>query len=219
MARSLRWRMQVWHAIILLSAITLFGAAFYRQLRISTYNEIDTQLLSGARVIEGSLRTSALTESDLNVPETLARITIDATRQREGRRPDWQYDNISRPPRGEQDLRPPRRPPRRHRTPPYFGIFSEDGDLLFSRATESIEEFEDKRRRIRRQYEYRDVKDRREVMLRGPHGTLIVVGRDIKGVQVLMTRSLFLLIGIGAAVSLLGLAGGWWLSGKAIQPI
>ena len=61
--------------------------------------------------------------------------------------------------------------------------------------------------------------DRREVLLRGPGGTSIVVGRDVGHAMYRLTETLVQLIAIGAAVLFLGLIGGWWLAGKIIQPI
>ncbi|MCC6507769.1 MAG: hypothetical protein IT423_01580, partial [Pirellulaceae bacterium] len=57
MIKSLRLRLQLFHAIILAAAVVLFAVAFYRQLHRSTMSEIDAELLSGARVLEGILRS------------------------------------------------------------------------------------------------------------------------------------------------------------------
>ncbi|MFO0959504.1 MAG: hypothetical protein U0800_19060 [Isosphaeraceae bacterium] len=57
MVRSLRWRLQAWHALILLLVVAGFGAAFYFQARRARFDEIDAELLAGARVLEGVLRS------------------------------------------------------------------------------------------------------------------------------------------------------------------
>ncbi|WP_165074644.1 sensor histidine kinase [Paludisphaera rhizosphaerae] len=59
-SRSLRWRLQAWHALILLVVVAGFGTSFYLLARRAKFDEIDAELLSGARVLEGVLRTGAL---------------------------------------------------------------------------------------------------------------------------------------------------------------
>jgi hypothetical protein len=55
MLKSLRWRLQIWHALILTCVIAGFGAALYIQIRRATLDDIDEELLSGARVLEATL--------------------------------------------------------------------------------------------------------------------------------------------------------------------
>lgn len=212
---SLRWRLQLWHAIILISAITLFGIGFYHQFRQATINEIDAGLLAGARVIEGSLRGSAPEAGDLQNPETFDRITIDLP-FRQGQRPRDLRPQRDRPMPERRD--PPRR--RHHRRPEmYFVIFSDGGKPLHSRTSDDLDIGDIDWQRTRSQFEFRNVRNRREVMLRGPHGTLIVVGHEITDVRRMLSRTLLMLVGLGTAVSALGLVGGWWLTGTAIEPI
>ncbi|MCA9172539.1 MAG: hypothetical protein KDB23_32965, partial [Planctomycetales bacterium] len=59
----------------------------------------------------------------------------------------------------------------------------------------------------------------RAVHLRGPHHTAIVVGRTIERPLSRLTGLALKLAAAGASVLCLGLLGGWWLSGRAIQPI
>ncbi|MCC6508119.1 MAG: HAMP domain-containing protein [Pirellulaceae bacterium] len=61
--------------------------------------------------------------------------------------------------------------------------------------------------------------ERREVLVRGPHRTLIVVGRDVSPERQRLTAALVQLFLIGTTVLCLGLLGGWWLAGNAIRPI
>ncbi|MGP0064412.1 MAG: sensor histidine kinase [Isosphaeraceae bacterium] len=56
MFRSLRWRLQAWHALILLLVVAGFGGVLYAEMRRSRFDEIDAELLSAARVLEGVLR-------------------------------------------------------------------------------------------------------------------------------------------------------------------
>ncbi len=57
MASSLRWRLQIWHALILIGVLIGFGSILYVQLHRATMDEIRAELLAGARTLEGSLRS------------------------------------------------------------------------------------------------------------------------------------------------------------------
>ena len=56
--RSLRWRLQAWHALILFLVVTGFGTTLYFESRRAKLDEIDAELLAGARVLEGVLRAA-----------------------------------------------------------------------------------------------------------------------------------------------------------------
>ena len=57
MFRSLRWRLQAWHTLILLLVVAGFGGMLYAEARRAQFDEIDAELLAAARVLEGVLRT------------------------------------------------------------------------------------------------------------------------------------------------------------------
>ncbi len=59
----------------------------------------------------------------------------------------------------------------------------------------------------------------REVILDGPEGTRVLVGRSIEAEWAGLTRLAWQLAATGVAVWALGLAGGWWLSTGALRPI
>jgi two-component system OmpR family sensor kinase len=52
-----------------------------------------------------------------------------------------------------------------------------------------------------------------------PTGECILVGRDIGGELAGIRRDVWLLAGLGVFVLALGLAGGWWISTRALRPI
>src|SRR3954471_9375969 len=54
--KSLRWRLQAWHAAILLIAVVGFGTALYFEVSKAKFDEIDGDLLVVAHTMEGSLR-------------------------------------------------------------------------------------------------------------------------------------------------------------------
>lgn len=91
MIRSLRLRLQLFHAIILTAAVVVFGAAFYRQLHRSTMGEIDAELLSGARVLEGILRGMPPRAGE----EMLGSLPLELPPAMERRRPPPPRDALS----------------------------------------------------------------------------------------------------------------------------
>ena len=253
MIKSLRWRLQIWHAAILGVAIALFGTAFYVQLQRSTFSEIDLELLSGARVLEGALRTLPPRMRDGERP-LFPPPRLGENWQGDGRSPtmgglggggpgDRMPDGRSGrpgprpngpggpggpnadgrqgpPPTPEQHLQnalqlPPffARGPRD--TPPYFAVFNSEGELMHAEPREDVPTWT----AVARPISYRAVGRNREVLLRGPGDKLIVVGRDIHHLVDRLRNSLVQLLVTGLGVLGLGLVGGWWLSGKTIQPI
>lgn len=59
----------------------------------------------------------------------------------------------------------------------------------------------------------------RELFRFTPLGECLLVGKDINREQAELRRVAGLLLGAGGAVLVFGLAGGWWLSTRAIRPI
>ena len=49
MVKSLRWRLQIWHALILSSVLLTFGSILYWQMRRTAIEEVNSELLAGAR--------------------------------------------------------------------------------------------------------------------------------------------------------------------------
>ena len=53
--RSLRWRLQSWHALILLAVVVGFGGKLQWEMVRSHWDRVDEELLSAARILEGSM--------------------------------------------------------------------------------------------------------------------------------------------------------------------
>ncbi len=256
MTRSLRWRLQLWHAFILTAVVLLFGAAFYDQFQRSMLREIDADLLSNSRIIEGALRTvdansihRAISFLPLDLPggsgstgtygpsppppgpgppgQRGPRDEPGLHKQHNIEDEQWFRPKLRQPERDESG--PPPRDAYRAMTPResapnhfqrmgppyYYAVYTFGGELLRRNFDSPQTTFALPRQPLT----YRVLDDRREVLLRGPHATLIIVGRDIRPVFQRLRDSLLQLIAIGVAVLCLGLLGGWWLAGRAIRPI
>jgi two-component system, OmpR family, sensor kinase len=259
MLKSLRWRLQIWHALILTCVIAGFGAALYLQIRRATLGDIDEELLSGARVLEASLamppppgfrprpprdsqdrgrpRESDLFAQDFDFPPQQG---VAPERERERDRmsgpgpgpggPGYGgrgFGGPGGPGPGGQGFGPGRREPdlslpesmrfpRRPGEPvAYFAVFGVRGERLAG----NFDEVPFPPALPSGDYAFRNVGPRREVVLRGPSRRLILVGRDVSPVLDGLQRLMLPIVLSGVGVLSIGLIGGWWLAGRAIEPL
>jgi heavy metal sensor kinase len=223
--KSIRWRLQIWYGLILLTVLAGFGATAFHLQSERLWQRIDGELQRRANVLAGSLRGG-------NVRD----------RERERAAPE-------RPPFEENDepgIESPRgfgRPgnprERLHRPPPelrlrpnqaalfdveetngfYFVVWMRDGNVL-AQSTNAPAAISFPARRDRYGPQPPRFREQsREVVLRTPPGEIILVGRPIASEAVELRRVAIKLAGVGAVILILGLAGGWWLASRAIRPI
>src|SRR5262245_44741383 len=57
MNRSIRRRLQIWYALVLLATVGGFAAILYSRARASKFEQIDTRLQSAALVLDATLRS------------------------------------------------------------------------------------------------------------------------------------------------------------------
>ncbi len=264
--RSLRVRLQIWHAIILFCVVASFGSLLYRQVVVSRWDEVDAGLLAAGRVLEGAMRDvprpvldslaqdigNARGGHPVGPPKPNAGPT--APGQQPGQQPGPQPPGVrppgARPPgppalveRGpaqlewetaaplslddawEQGVQLPRRLPVQlsdRAGPAYYIIWRDDGSILKQQDVPYAHPNRPRNDRLLQQVRMtyqRDVGPLREVFVRGPHNTLICVGRPVGGeLHRLWTLAGQLLLA-GAAILAAGLCGGWWLSRSAVEPI
>lgn len=201
---SIRWRVQAWHAVLLLAVILAFCGAIYRlawnnQLRRAdrAITQAERTLIRGlveslplspatgkpepfspARLIE-HLRTSGT-----KVPPALAALFS-------GTEPGYTYF-IFRDADGHILLHSPNVP----------------ADLLAQPS--SPEDFRD---------DWRIISHRRETIHRNPEGLTSIIGADLTPERDEMKRFALSLVSTGLGIWALGLLSGWWLAGRAIRPI
>ncbi len=238
--RSMRWRLLVWQAALLVLVVMGLGAVVLVQARATMFAEMDAGLLSGARVLESVLMKAA------GPPENGSPFYPGSGRPGFGPPESGSF----RP--GRADRRPGREPPdddgqgrpipprqfverldslpaemfrlpgsmmgRRglDREPPWFAIFDSEGTLR--RRSETGPAILPPRS-PRRSHDFRMNATAREVVLRGPGQTLIVVGQDATRPLADFYR-MATATALGAATVLAGgMLGGWWLTGRAVAPI
>jgi two-component system, OmpR family, sensor kinase len=193
---SIRWQLQFWHGLLLAIVLAGFGFTAWRLQRATQLQRVDQELEQRVSVIAGAMRRGG------GVP---------------GRPPQ------DRPPR------PPEPPELRLSAHDlilfdgasgvgfYYAVWLPGGRELSRSAsvppTVPRPEREDGRR---------DARSRgtlREYFHFTPSGECVLVGRDIQDELAGVRRFAWILAGAGVVVLALGLAGGWWISTRALRPI
>ena len=116
--------------------------------------------------------------------------------------------NLSLP----ESMRFPRRP---GEPIAYFAVFGARGERLAG----NFEEVSFPPALPSGDYAFRNIGPRREVVMRGPGRRLILVGRDVSPVLDGLQRLMLPIALSGVGVLSIGLIGGWWLAGRAIEPL
>ncbi len=98
--RSLRWRLQSWHAIMLFLVVSVFGVLLHWEMVRSHWDRVDDELLGAARILEGSMNAVPTT-----VLEAMAKDVTSISGPH--RRPPFP----NRPRRDPQENRPLAGPP------------------------------------------------------------------------------------------------------------
>lgn len=105
MFRSLRWRIQSWYAVILLVSIVGFGSVLHWEMLRAHWDDVDSDLVGAARILEGSLR---------RVPrQILDSLAQDLATPHGPWRPPMRRLNSDRPARPNDRRPPPERIPDR----------------------------------------------------------------------------------------------------------
>ncbi|TLD68925.1 HAMP domain-containing protein [Phragmitibacter flavus] len=202
---SIRWRVQAWHALILLLALLAFCLTAYKLAWDSQLSRIDRDLASTERALIRSLMRSVQPESPgPNAPPMPFSQLITKLQQ----------GTITLPPETAalfQNNEPGHA---------FFEFQDQTGTTLLRSqnfpkdhpqllpVTES-EMLEDTRTE----------KNTRASFRSSSSGLRSMVGRDITPELIEMNRFAWTISALGLGVWTLGLIGGWWLAGRAIRPI
>lgn len=200
---SLRWRVQLWHALILGVVIAALCLLAYRLATEDRAERIDRELENFERSFMRRFWEMSSFPKDGPPPST------DEIRQRLS-----ELGNGADFPHFMRGLFDP------NATESVYLIYwDRDGEVIFrsANAPQGV---------VKPRPHETDNPSKRtvnglthELIRRGPRGFSGIVGRDVSA-DVADLRNLALQItGFGAGLWLVGLLGGWWLAGRAIRPI
>ena len=215
--------MLIWQVLLLTTIVAGFGSAVYFQWRQNLFSNVDAELLSTATVLEGTLR--GYTNSVLGPP--LDRHKASNSKPN-GHHPPRRRKRIGEPPRNKHTIRagdidpdvfsPPHNLVARRDRPPsklYFTIFDIDNQVIAKSDDRQMQKPRTPNRFLRFDFN----QSRREVVLKAPGRTLILVGVKMKQVNNVLWGFIAKLTLMGVGILTVGSIAGYWITGRAIAPI
>jgi len=222
MFRSMRWTLLLWHAAILVLALTSLGAALYFAARHATFQAVDEELAGAARQLAGP-GPGPPPPHDWNGPPPPGDRRFDPRGPLDHPPFDEAHNPLANLP--EDCLERVGWDPRDQ---PYFLAWSRTGSPL--RASASCPPdipapamapphvnppFTTGPDRVR----FRQRGDFREAIIGGPFGATLLVGRSVGREESYLRNIRWRIAGATAIITAIGLLGGLWLTERAIQPI
>jgi len=196
--RSLRWRLQLWYGVLLISVLCGFGFTAFHFERTRRFRRIDEELQARVSALVFALRTANRPPGD------------------------------GAPPGRERPPGPPGPPPfvELKLTPRQSALFGDAAGHYFAvwlREKEPVLRSPNAPRPLPLP-ESRDVAVRtrgefREAFIFAAPVNCVLVGRSIAREEGELRTFGAVLAGIGAAVLAAGMLGGWWLATRAIKPV
>ncbi len=219
--KSIRWQLQIWYGMILVAVLIGFGFTAH-QLEVGRqYRKIDEELQGRAGVLLAALAERSPRPQGHGAGFPNHRPPPDALEE----------DADRLPPEERPEHRPP--PPPKfqlsaqqaalfggdERSDYYYAVWLRDG-RKFASSTNAPADLPIPARAGPNAPEMpRTSGFRREVYHFTPMGECVLAGRSIATDVAEIQRLGWLLAGVGGVILVLGLAGGWWMVSRAIQPI
>jgi len=229
---SIKWRLQLWYALILVTVLVGFGVTAYQLERNRIFRQVDDQIHHRINELAHALRRPPRGPLPGRLPE-------------DDRPPPEQFRGDGRP--EQNGLQDRRGPPLNFELPPqaaalfgtndqhsYFFQISLDGNEIASsdnyrNSTSMMNDFNVtlmRENRIPRQFRkpakqpppvnFQEERMAAEML---PSEELIWVGCSIAPELHELHLTALKLTGFGGIILFIGLAGGWWFVGRALRPI
>lgn len=201
---SVRWRLQIWHALILMGVIVALCMLAFRLAADDRRERIDRELESFERAFMKSFWEMPSRKTQDDHPPTNPSIRDRFMALNDATQFPLEMRDLFDPEAAEST---------------YLAYWDGEGQALFrsANAPDSLqipslpESDSDPKARMRGDF--------RELVHGGPRGFRGVVGRDISADRAALRRLGWQITGSGVLLWFLGLLGGWWLAGRAIKPI
>jgi two-component system OmpR family sensor kinase len=223
--KSIRWRLQLWYGLLLLGVLAGFGLTAYELQRSKQFRRTDDELRRHVAELSNALRANG-------PPRDRGRPPGGPRRDRPP--PEGQIDGPPpfRPPDDGPPDGPRRPPPEFHLLPRQAGLFDEtdtngfyyvvwsrNGTIIGQSTNAPTDVSMPAKPASPGPIPTRLRGTLRESYLITPPGEILLAGRSIGPELDDLRRAALLLAGVGGLILVLGLAGGWWLAGRAIHPI
>jgi heavy metal sensor kinase len=242
MGRSIRVRLLVWYAAVLTAVVGTFAALLYFEVRASRLRELDGPLEATAAGLDSNLRlfpAHILTSGASPQPYDPGQPGPRPERPPKGEKGDPLGKGKKGPPpkKGPPEDRPP--PPKEPPDPPraerfiaslnppgppesaaanglYFAVWRHDGTPLKTVGVPDGTAFRD-HDGDRATVSFNG--PNRELVVHGPQGSVILVGRSAAKVRDELAVFTWQLAGTGVGVLAVGLLGGWVISRRIFRPV
>jgi two-component system OmpR family sensor kinase len=207
MVSSLRVRLQLWYALIVLGALTIFAAIVYGRAHRDMQDRVEEQLTGAVTYFDAVLRTFP--------PALLEEATpADEKEPSESLPPDHLLHGLEF--RGslaaELELHP--------RDRPFYAVWRKGGSLLVASDHDTEERFAAyEPPRFAEHVTFEHHRGEAFALLTGPLETRIMVGKPVHHeIGRLHGFALHLAL-VGSGILLVALVGGWFVSSRMVQPI
>jgi len=216
--RSIKWRLQIWHGVILLLVLAGFGLTAVELQRTRELRRVDQELQDRLGALIPAFRPL------LGGGRFGERVRPPRRPPPEGERPqNLPREKGERPDRADRPERPDRTegPPEAQFAAPgesdgyYYALWSREGRLL--RAKDAPDDLPAPG--VQGQGQARTRGELRELIRFTPRGDAVLVGRSIAPEIAEMRTARVATLGTGFAILALGLAGGWLVATRAMRPI
>lgn len=239
MRNSIRWRMQIWHGLLLLVVLSGFGITAYRLEWSSEMQRVDNELQQQVSGVLGMLHDfhgdgppggppGRPPPPRPRGPEELFS-PLSMLDDREPGRPQFNGRGGRQPPVFTNGLQQELEDWLKDQAPvaPYIMSWAPEGHVIIARGEmnpdrQRPEEYYETHPLIPRGLTFTQDKDPaiiREVQEMSPSGEYIAVGRSVVPESLRLRSLAWRLAGLGGGVWVAGLLIGGWITGRALRPI
>jgi two-component system OmpR family sensor kinase len=208
MASSLRRRLQIWYGLVLCGLIVTFGILLYGRVRQMQLSRVDVELVAVVDYLNASLRAfpPPLLDETIVPPDDAPPLPPEHRIQQLYANLDFpETTGVGRTGTTREDW--------------YFIVTRSNGKLLKQSENAPTSSLPADRLWPRDRPVLLQDGQVRQALMVGPQDVRILVGKSMHA-ELAATRWFGLqLLGTGLAVLAVGLAGGWWISGRLVRPI
>lgn len=217
--RSIRWRLHLWHGLVLACVLCGFGWTMHRLEWTQELRRVDAELQQRMNTLLGLLGRTPGPPGRPPPPDPAREETLEDffPLPKDARRPSLRLDrNFEVLRRWVQAGREQKR---------WFIAWSRDGGILVSEGAGEVPRPKPDISGAEALSPYgftvrvAGEAPSRELMALTPPGDVVLVGRSLTAEAVLSRRLAWRLAGFGSLVWLAGVAGGGWLTTRALRPI